>query len=231
MANSIEDIIKKYITKQQTNIIFYTNNNSIPKKEVLKERYGVEISTSPGYVYTIKFNKGTNKNKTERLYLKMIGSSNGYYPSYTPNTMMLACPRAIIIQHYNSIPSQYQNMMHPYLINIQDIWQKKAFFPKLKDCIASYAVLPTIYGVVHRSQMFELFIQLYNGMSDFSIEDLEKLQAGEYNLEQIPIANYFIDINGINIPIVEELEENKIIFYRHNFDRYKEIIEKQLAPR
>jgi len=83
----------------------------------------------------------------------------------------------------------------------------------------------TIYIVPMRSQIFELaaLIITKNIISDdFSMEFFEQFNENTiYDNKKTQIFEVILNINGMSIPIIEEIDTNKFIFYKHNFKQFQ----------
>lgn len=246
---TIEDFIVSSIDKtlQSESILenrFCTNKQILPDAQIMKSQYNVSIKSLGQYTYKMHFKNRKYVQFSLIQIHKTKPNDYGYEASpYTAQTMLTEIDNNIIIQHRDSrcIPNNpayilnicdFSCDMYPYKLDKEELIENVHNNNRLIMRVKQRHIM-NIYAVIHRSQLFELVAILHSECADNNLNfaTMKKLKSGIYPFNEINIDNYFININGISVPICEEIEDNKIVFYKHNFDRYRNIIEKELLKK
>lgn len=229
-------LFKEYFSKEkniQANIIFKTFLEKMPSSNFMKQNYGVDFKRSCGTNYEINnkfFTVRTFNKKMEVSYLTEKQQIQIDY-LYTQNSgkyynIIYNSPSLTEINNYIILQAPIYGYLYSDEIKSPLLVQEDP--SDLYLCISHTPYNfenKTIYIVPMRSQIFELaaLIITKNIISDdFSMEFFEQFNENTiYDNKKTQIFEVILNINGMSIPIIEEIDTNKFIFYKHNFKQFQ----------
>ncbi len=107
-----------------------------------------------------------------------------------------------------------------------------------KDYSDVYHSNDSVFFVGNRGQVFDLVLRIVNddkncifksesiGIGFYDI--LKNLKGGVISKKVKLNSEFSIDVNNVKIPIVEKASGNRLIFYKHNFDKHEDVVKKDL---
>ena len=206
----------------------------------------IKVSKNNSYHYSFENKNTSNKNELKiypsnsemaekisnilkkfGVYENTINWSGGYYANWATSSILDTSIKAIIIK----VPD-YKIIDNPFLINKNMIDEKT-----LKYLVGGKFINNdenfNLFIVKFRAQIFELTsILLENPQfsnADYLnsyFEELSKLESGLYKKEIFSKEPFNLEVSslGFNIPIIENIDGDNWVFYKHNFETHKEKI-------